>query len=75
MGVKDTPILHIPKDACPHIPTCALFPLFKSKGAAGLYKVHYCHSDFKSCARHKIATEGRAIPPGLLPDGNHIGRR
>lgn len=72
MSVKDTPILQVPDNKCEHIDTCALFPLFSSKGAAGLYKLHYCYSDYEQCARHKMSRLGRPPPLTLLPDGTSL---
>ena len=68
--VKRTPVLQISHDPCPQVQSCELFPLFKSKGAAGLFKIHYCQSDYSACARYKIATTGRSVPRTLLPDGS-----
>lgn len=69
---KRTPILKISTNPCPHTSSCELFPLFKSKGAAGLFKIHYCQSDFGECARYKIAATGRSVPKSLLPDGSML---
>lgn len=58
--------------SCPQTASCALFPLFQSKGVAGLYKIHYCQADFRGCARFALSERGRTVPRHLLPDGSSL---
>lgn len=67
-----TPTLTVPDDACPNVDACPLFPLFSSEGTAGIYKVHYCHSDYSECARWKMSRSGKLPPATLLPDGSTL---
>lgn len=73
--VKQTPTLEVPDDACDHVASCALFPLFTSKGTAGLYKIHYCYGDYKSCARYAVSARGGTPPLAMMPDGSKLGSR
>ena len=68
-------MLRISDDPCPQIPNCELFPLFQSKGAAGLFKIHYCQSDYTECARYRVSITGRSVPRALLPDGTVLNRK
>lgn len=60
------------RSACPQSASCALFPLFQSKGIAGLYKLHYCEADHRRCARFELSERGRTVPRHLLPDGSRL---
>ena len=66
------PEIEEPDNACPFIAGCSMFPYFKSKGAMGLFKIHYCHSEYQSCARYERASCGSMPHPSLLPDGSMI---
>lgn len=67
------PTLEVPDDACDHVESCAIFPLFTSKGAAGLFKIHYCCGDYKSCARYGVSASGGQPPRYMMPDGSRLG--
>jgi hypothetical protein len=54
---------------CSHIPTCALFPLFKLRSALNIWQQTYCESSFERCARFQRSKEGKSSPMNLLPNG------
>jgi hypothetical protein len=57
---------------CPHMPSCALFPLFKMQNALNVWQTMYCEGDHLRCARYQRAQEGRTSPLNLLPNGTTL---
>jgi hypothetical protein len=57
---------------CPHASTCELYKHFTVAPVLEIWKVRYCASDkrFPTCARHKLSTQRRPVPPNLLPNGD-----
>ena len=60
------------KKACSHMRTCALFPKFGMKAALKVWQTYYCEGQFASCARYRLALEGRPVPDTLLPNGKEL---
>ncbi len=61
-----------PTEPCPILESCALFPKFSSTPVLNVWQTYYCRARFESCARFKLATQGRPVPPALLPNGKEM---
>jgi len=61
-----------PKKSCSHVSSCELFPKFAMKAALKVWQTYYCEAQFESCARYKLALEGRPVPQTLLPNGKEL---
>ena len=59
--------------SCTRIGGCPLFAQFSIKASLVVWTTHYCEGDFARCARLKLATEGKLVPPNLLPNGKMLG--
>jgi hypothetical protein len=46
-----------------------LFPLFHHTSFLNVWKIQFCEAEFERCARHKLASAAKPIPPNLLPNG------
>ena len=57
---------------CTHAQNCALFPLFRLESTNAVWRTFYCYGNFKSCARWKVAAEGKPMPLTLLPNGKWL---
>ena len=57
---------------CPHLQSCALFPKFSSTPVLNVWQTYYCRARFESCARFKLAAQGRPVPVALLPNGKEM---
>lgn len=57
---------------CSHVPSCELFPRFGLQGALKVWRTFYCEGNFESCARFRLASSGRPVPPNLLPNGRQL---
>lgn len=57
---------HLP---CPHANGCEMFNLLREAGTLKTWQIRYCAGDYRSCARHQLAREGKPVPQGLLPSG------
>lgn len=62
----------LPTEPCPHLETCALFPKFSSTPVLNVWQTYYCRARFESCARFKLAAQGRPVPATLLPNGKEM---
>lgn len=60
--------------SCSHTQNCQLYPQFAADPSLKLWQQHYCESNFKACARYKIALSGKSIPLTLLPNGKLLHR-
>ena len=60
--------------SCPYMTSCQMYPLFSSKAALEIWKIHYCSADktFETCARYLLARQGRTVPITLLPNGTEL---
>ncbi len=58
--------------SCTHVSNCELFAQFAQNPALILWKTHYCHAGFQSCARYQRSLVGDSIPLTLLPNGKSI---
>ena len=58
--------------SCPHMSSCALYPLFSQRAVLEIWKTNYCTSEYERCARYQLACEGQTIPLTLLPNGRHL---
>ena len=58
--------------ACPHKPTCPLFPMFSSQNALNVWKIYYCDGDHLRCARFQASSSSQPVPLTLLPNGTHL---
>jgi len=56
-------------DECPHMRSCAMYPLLTLAGSLRTWQVRYCQGDFKSCERYRRTAQGREVPPNLMPNG------
>jgi hypothetical protein len=61
-----------PKQQCPHVSSCELFPLISRPGFLRVWQVHYCESDYGKCERYKRSLAGKAVPITLLPNGAEL---
>lgn len=57
---------------CPHMETCALFPLFKLRASLKVWQDNYCEGTFAKCARFQRSAEGKMSPMNLLPNGQML---
>ncbi|MCA9578627.1 MAG: hypothetical protein R3B40_07060 [Polyangiales bacterium] len=60
------------KVACPNMGSCAMYGLFKHAGTLSVFKIRYCNGAFESCARYRVASEGRVVPLRLMPNGQTL---
>jgi len=60
------------KKTCSHLDTCELFPKFAMKAALKVWQSCYCEGQFESCARYKLALQGRPVAQSLLPNGKEL---
>ena len=57
---------------CPHVESCALFPLFNLGASLKVWQENYCHGTFAKCARFQRSAEGKMSPMNLLPNGKML---
>jgi len=62
----------LPTAPCPHLESCVLFPKFASNPVLHVWQTYYCRARFESCARFKLANQGRPVPVTLLPNGKEM---
>ena len=55
--------------ACPHKPTCELFPRLSLKPLMGVWIDNYCDANYERCARFQLSCEQKLVPITLLPNG------
>jgi hypothetical protein len=46
-----------------------MYSLLKLSGTLKVWQTRYCQADYRECARHKLSSEGRAVPLNLMPNG------
>ncbi len=54
---------------CPHLSSCPMALAFRNHGSMGVWMALYCHADYGTCARLRLAAEGREVPLTLMPNG------
>jgi hypothetical protein len=59
--------------ACPLFLTCTLGRSISMREALRVWQGFYCEGVFARCERYKLASSGREIPEGLLPNGRLQG--
>ena len=62
-------------ERCPKVSKCPLYPRFSLKGALQIWQDRYCNSptQHQRCERYIRSNAGEAVPPTLLPNGEHLG--
>jgi hypothetical protein len=56
-------------EACPHVPSCDLYPQFQFASNLAMWRERYCNGRFANCARFKLSEQGERPPAALLPNG------
>ncbi len=54
---------------CPHLASCALYPLFTMKATLSVWQTNYCQGDYARCERYQRSCRGEKVPQNLLPNG------
>lgn len=62
----------MPPDDCSHIETCEMYKLLRLSGTLKAWQNRYCRSDYKACARYRLALEQKPVPINLMPSGAYL---
>jgi len=65
----------VANEKCPHMGSCAMFPLLNLSGTLKTWQIRYCSGEYKACERHRRAARGLSVPPDLMPNGVRLGDR
>jgi hypothetical protein len=57
---------------CIHASACKLFPRFKKESTLHVWRRHYCNGRYKQCERYRRISQGRDVPPDMLPNGKPL---
>jgi hypothetical protein len=58
--------------SCNHTAGCELFSQFTMECSLRLWRINYCDSHYERCERYKRLSQGRAVPPDMLPNGKSL---
>ncbi len=61
--------------SCPHMASCALYPLFRLRANLSLWQERYCQAHYQECERFKLSENGQSVPDNLLPNGMTLGKK
>jgi hypothetical protein len=46
-----------------------MYPLLTLSGTLKTWQIRYCKGDFEACERYRRTSQGRRVPPELMPNG------